>query len=248
MRVEILTDPRMSPKGIRMLEAMAEASPFPVTQSTVYRGAGDILMMYGNGHRVRRQWWLQHRSKGRVCVGWDLGYFEKHQGGMRLTVNEDHPYRMIRPEPATRWDALGIELREDAGAGPALVIGLGDKSCKAYGLRPGEWEWAAMEQMQREGRAAILRPKKARQTKLPPIEEALKGKSLVVCRHSNVAIDACIAGVPVRCEDGAAFALYRHGECPTRDERLGFLRSLAWWNWKPSEAGEAWKYLISRLS
>ena len=105
-----------------------------------------------------------------------------------------------------------------------------------------------MEQMKREGRAAVLRPKKVRHATLPPIEEALKGKSLVVCRHSNVAIDACIAGVPVRCEDGAAFALYRDFERPTRDERLGFLRSLAWWNWKPSEAGEAWKYLISRLS
>ena len=35
------------------------------------------------------------------------------------------------------------------------------------------------------------------------IADVLNGCSVVVCRHSNVAVDACIAGVPVECEGGA---------------------------------------------
>lgn len=254
MRVEILIDSSMSPKGRRMLEAMAQTSPLPVISSATYRGAGDLLMMYGNGHPVRRKWWLQHRQSGRPCVAWDLGYWDKDQGAMRMTVNDDHTHRLIRSEPGARWDARGVELRDDAGDGPALVIGLGDKSCKALGIRPGSWERAAIDRLRGEGRQVAFRPKKPGRV-MPgvpsatgTIEEALAGKSFVVCRHSNVAVDACIAGVPVRCEDGAALALYRHGERPSKERRLEFLRSLAWWNWKPSEAQEAWNYLISRLS
>lgn len=254
MRAEILIDPGMSQKGQRMLRAMVEAAPIPVSVGEFYRGRAEILMVYGNGHPVRRRWWVEHRRRGGRCVGWDLGYWGRDQQLMRMTVDHDHPQRMLRPEPDFRWDAQGIDLREDAADGPAMVVGLGPKSCRALGLKYGEWERATITRLQREGRRVVFRPK--RETDVlrgienvsGPIEEALQGKSLVVCRHSNVAVDACIAGVPVQCEDGAAYALYSKGPAPTTDQRLEFLRSLAWWNWHATEAEEAWKYLISRLS
>jgi hypothetical protein len=72
----------------------------------------------------------------------------------------------------------------------------------------------------------------------------MRGCSLVVCRHSNVAIDACIAGVPVECDDGAAFALYRNGPQPDENARREFLGRLAWWNWggtRPPRRGDSWR-------
>jgi hypothetical protein len=105
----------------------------------------------------------------------------------------------------------------------------------------------------------IYKPKRHGDPPLPgfpmrngPIIDSLRGCSLVVCLHSNVAIDACIAGVPVVCEDGAAAALYtndiRHPVKPTREQRMAFLESLAWWNWLPIEAPKAWAYALDRIS
>jgi hypothetical protein len=50
--------------------------------------------------------------------------------------------------------------------------------------------------------------------------------------------------VPVEIEDGAAKWLYERGAAPTRAQRLDFLCRAAWFNWKLSEMGEAWKFLL----
>jgi hypothetical protein len=118
-----------------------------------------------------------------------------------------------------------------------------------------EWERKTLAALRAAypGRRVVYRPKRPEQLdNLPvataPIEEVLKGASLVVCRHSNVAVDACIAGVPVVCEDGAAAALYgsdlRRPANPGGEERRQFLERLAWWQWKPSEAKLAWQFLL----
>lgn len=78
-----------------------------------------------------------------------------------------------------------------------------------------------------------------------PIDEALRGASLVVCRHSNVAVDACVAGIPVECDDGAAAALYRGNPNPTREQRAEFLRRLTFWEWRPDEAAQAWDWILT---
>lgn len=256
MRVEILTDPNMARRGARMLQAMIEAAPVEISVTEEYRGDCDVLMTYGNGHVIRRPWWFQHRAKGGRCIGWDLGYWQREQGFMRVTIDHDHPQAMIRPEPPERFNACGIKLRNDYRAnGPAVVVGLGKKTLSALGLEKSQWESSAIEKARALELKVVFKPKgnddyRPRKTALAngPIEEVLIGASLVLCRHSNVAVDACIAGVPVICEDGAAFALYSKKQNPTPDERLQFLRSLAWWQWKSTEAPEAWKYLLARLS
>ena len=237
-----------------MLAAMAEASPIPVCVRHSYVGDCELLMTYGIGHPIRRPWWFQHIRNGGHSIGWDLGYWNREEM-MRVTIDADHPHRLIRPEASERFDASGIALREDANPdGPAIVIGLTRKALRAHNMTTLGWEQEAVNRVRAMGKVAKLRLKRPTDPRLYGVEQAtgeiedvLRTASLVVCRHSNVAVDACIAGVPVICEDGASLALYEKNSTPSRDERLGFLRSLAHWQYKPSEAKDAWTFLLSRL-
>lgn len=250
--VEVLTDPAMTGRGREMINALIETCPLKVFVGTQYKGRSDILLTYGTGHPIRRPWWTRHRASGRHCIGLDFGYTP---GYMRATIDHDHPQRLVREEPSDRWEALGIELREDfAPEGPGVVVGLGQKALNVLGLRPLQWEMKAADLIRSKGLIPVHRPKKPRGPFLPAIkvaegsiEQVLKGSALVVCRHSNVAVDACIAGIPVICSDGISYALYSKTPTPTRDERLRFLHSMAYWQWKPSEAAQAWTYLLGRL-
>lgn len=265
MRCELLTDPETFPRGRRMLDAMIAAAPIPTVVRTQYEGDCDVLMLYGAGHPVRRPWWRKHLAAGGRVVAWDLGYWHRRVDNtfhMRCTLDADHPQAFIRPEPAQRWHDQAIDLRDVSRPnGHVLIVGMGPKSNRALSLRPLEWEIRAAKAARAAypGRRIVFKPKRPTDPVIPgfvcdrnSIESALRGASLVVCRHSNVAIDACIAGVPVYCEDGAAAALYGSGSMlepvkPTTEQRLAFLRSLAWWNWRPEEAGKAWGYLIDRM-
>lgn len=183
---------------------------------------------------------------------WDLGYWDRDES-MRVSIDSIHPSEAqlaMAPEGARRDFILREESEPD---GPILLIGIGRKSDTMLGLRPLEWEQRKRSELKARfpGRRIFWRPKGKFFVELSgtkaaygmPIEAAMSGCSLVVCRHSNVAIDACIAGVPVECEDGAAHALYRHGSNPSRQERAEFLRRLSWWNWRPSEAAETWNWI-----
>lgn len=261
--VEIILSPDMVRRGQKILSALICAASSAGVRAIVndsYRKAAPVLMTYGIGHRERRQWVAKHREAGGRVIAWDLGYWDRDVPvafNMRCTIDDDHPWRLIRPEDPGRFDVQGIRLRDDHDpAGPIVLCGLGPKQ-RAYKGIPGQtWEIEKLADLRARfpGRTILYRPKRDEPT-LPgcplavgPIDQVIRGASLVVCAHSNVAVDACIAGVPVECEDGAAFALYRNNLAPSEDERIGFLRSLAWWQWKPHEARHAWKYLLSRLS
>lgn len=268
MRVEILLAPDTCTRGVGMLEAMIAAAPDvgvePVVSRKGFKNDCPVLMTYGTGHPIRRPYWKAQRKRGGRCIGWDLGYWHHRQGDtftMRATLDHDHPSAYMREEPAGRWDSQGIPLREDADPnGPVILVGMGIKAARTHYGRILEWESAKLKTLRARFPAAriLFRPKSYGNKNVilkgvnlgaaGPIETSLKGASLVVCRHSNVAVDACIAGVPVECEDGAALALYRGNPAPTREERLAFMRSLAWWQWKPEEARECWTYLLQRLS
>lgn len=249
---EILIDLPMVGKGQRMLEALADAAPPGSTATRHYSGQHRVLVIYGPGESRRRQIAKTHLQLGGRVVMWDLGYFDRPDG-MRLSVDGMHP----TPEQLLMSPLLGrrsFELREDADpAGPVLLVGLGEKSLPAYRLQPLQWERAAVERIRRRlpGAEIIWRPKGnivrslagVRPEAGGTIEEALRGKSLVVCRHSNVGVDAALAGVPVWCDDGAAAALYSAGPNPTPAQRLQFLHRLSWWNWSPAEAAACWEWV-----
>lgn len=262
---EVLIDHDMVDRGARMIDAMMTHAPksIKIRPTTVYRGDSELLLTYGTGHLIRRPWWKQHRKSGRHCIGLDLGYWNRKSPdplghSMRITIDEDHPQKLIRPEPPERFDNDKIRLREDYRAnGPVILVGLGIKTARALGYSALQWERSKFLQIRAQYPLSriLFRPKRSSDgsirgvmTVAGEIESVLKGASLVVCRHSNVAVDACIAGIPVICEDGAAFALYENNPNPSRAERLEFLRSLAHWQYKPAEASLAWEFILRNLS
>jgi hypothetical protein len=251
--VEVLLDEPMSSRGRRMLDAMIAAAPGPVVTTKAYAGRHQILMMYGAGQERRRLALQLHRARGGRVVTWDLGYWDRGRA-MRLAIDQMHPSaEQLALAPAGVWRST-VNLRSDADpAGPVLLVGLGHKSATLYGLRHLQWERAALARIKAEfpGRQVLWRPKGRAAIPMGgtvlrhgmEIEEALRGCGLVVCLHSNVAVDACLAGVPVQCEAGAALALYAAGRDPAPAERAEFLRRLGFWNWHPGEAGEAWEWI-----
>lgn len=250
---EILIDASVAMRGQRMLKALAAAAPGGADVRANYSGQRRMLVVWGGGRPDRVELLKRHRAAGGITIAWDLAYWDRDHAA-RLGINTLHPTaKQIDKAPAGAG-RREFELREDANPdGPILLVGLGPKSARMLGIAPLHWERKKLAEIRRRfpGRDVLWRPKGTVFQPLDdtsqrfgmPIEEALRGVSLVVCRHSNVAVDACVAGVPVECEDGAAAALYRHGPNPNREERAEFLRKLTWWEWRPSEAAQAWAWI-----
>jgi hypothetical protein len=250
---ELLMDAPMARRGKVMLQALADtAAPGRAELTRAYRGGRRTLVVYGAGLPARRHAVHQHRRQGGRVVFWDLGYWDR-DAAMRLAIDTLHPSAaQLAASPAAARRTH--RLRSDAKAGgPVVLVGVGLKSCELYGLRPLEWERRTLQRLLAEQpqRPVRWRPKGRDVVHLPgaqtsaggAIDDVLRGASLVVCRHSNVAIDACIAGVPVQCEDGAALALYQDNPEPTPEQRADFLARLSWWNWFPAEARAAWQFI-----
>ena len=253
--IELLRARHQSPTGEAMLKAFAAAAREAgdhVVETSKFSGASDWLVLFGVGADVNNRARKAQIARGGRVLLWDLGYIERQKvvGHLRMSINTDHPpqyFDKTRGDPR-RFDALGVPLREDHNPdGPILLIGLGRKS-RAYLGQPN-WEKKTYEALVQRfpGRRIVYRPKGEDDLTLPcakdgttPIAELLRGAALVVCRHSNVAVDATVAGVPFEAQDGAAMWLAARPFTP--ENRLEFLRRLAWWQWKPNEAAQAWAF------
>lgn len=251
---ELLIDPPLISRAADWLVALATANP-AAKVTAGYRGKHRLLVMYGAGLPIRLRALQEHVARGGRVATWDLGYWDRYES-MRLSIDALHPQpEHLAASPNHSRARPNIMSHSVADPdGPILLIGLGPKSCAALGMEPFAWERGRAADLGRRfpGRQILHRAKPgspfepiAGTKRAPggPIEAALRGCSLVVCRHSNVAIDACISGVPVECEDGAAFALYRNGPNPSEAERRDFLARLGWWNWGLAEAAGAWKFM-----
>lgn len=237
MACEIMLDNRDSKRAHKILGAMAEKRECKVTSA--YTGSENLLMIWGYGRIDHAQIVDKHVAAGGRAVLWDLGYFGKHDGYCRLSFDRWHPSPQLIegtvPDPC-RWEQFEIELREDSNRkGRVIIAGMGDKSKRLLHLEG--WE----RKMQRRYPNALVKAKKDRR----PIEQFLKGASLLVCRHSNCAVDSIIAGVPFESVDGAA--MWLKDKPFTTENRLDFLYRLAWWQWKAEEAEQAWTFLEARL-
>ncbi len=229
-----------------------------------YEGESEWLALYGIGDRRYSAARAAHMAKGLPVACWDMGYFGKSRdlsrSHVRVAIDADHvSLKHLDRTPAdhARWTRLGIGMHELFDArGPVVVVGMGIKSREHLGVF--DWEEKALKAAVERfpGRRVIYRAKPSAhgedtvawedRSEAGPINGVLKGASLVICKHSNVAIDACIAGVPVECEAGAPFWLYRSGPAPKLSQRLDFLYRLAWWNWQLSqrEMEQALRFLI----
>lgn len=267
MRVQLCPHVRARP-GARALEAAmldgAQAAGLTVQPGRIDHCPDVVLVLYGAGSLERTAIMREHRRSGGRVVCLDGGYF-----GRRLPANGDY-FRVAidelharpehieaTPDEGSRLARFGIELRDDYNqSGPVIVVGMGPKSRAGLGLRDWEQRTLASAAARFPKHRIIYRRKDGRRLVKPdgvtwphidgatPIPDLLRGASLVIARHSNVSVDACIAGIPVECEDGAARWLYRDGSIQSVERRASFLRRLAWWNWQPREMCEAWKFLM----
>lgn len=248
-----------------MLQALRDNTPVPVRfmQHPLPR-PGSTLILYGLGAADRYGMALRHVENGGTLVCWDMGYWDRKgdQRKLRVSINGLHPpkYVMRGPRPdASRWEASGLQIEQRGDPnGPIVLVGNGPKSNVI-----GAAGWAAGKSREiRErfpNKRIVYRPKPQRphdrgvdfdSVDEGPIDALLARSSLVVCRHSNVAVDACRLGVPVVCDDGAAAAIYPSqldGSQPSTELREDFLHRIAWWQWSHLEAREAWAWLLQTL-
>lgn len=257
MQVEFLI-PTNIRNGEALLRALANAArdygDMPVMRSTL-QSRSPWLVLYGVGAPGQDEARRRQLERGCRLVHWDAPYFTRGRkfGNFRVAIDTDHPQQWLpaTPDDPARWEAHGITLREHYDPqGHIILAGLGKKS-REY-LHAAHWEARKLGELQHRfpGRRIIYRPKpKHPSPSLPgvecdsetPIEKLLRGCALVVSRHSNVSVDAAIAGVPFETEDGAA--VWLQGRPYTLENRLSFLHRLAHWQWNVNEAAQAWAFL-----
>lgn len=247
-RCEYLSAKAQSRNARAILTAMQRVVIGPQTRS--YQGNEKWLMGWGSGFPAHMHALRFHVERGRPVAFWDLGYGYRPERHFRVSLNAHHPTPEQVERTLNHGRSLNYTLRDDRDPdGPILLVGLGKKAKAIY----GNWEVKALARIREEhpGRPIVYRPKPGHPGNLtgllvddsPTIEQALRGKSLVVCRHSNVGVDAAIAGVPVQTDDGVAKWL--EGKPFTPEVRADFLARVAHWQYQPAEAELAWAFLRS---
>lgn len=220
---------------------------------------GDLAVAYGWVHEPI------FRAYGQY-VYWDLGYWnrrpaaEPREGLHRLALHDwDTATHLERGCPGDRLDAFGPRLVEPIRLANqvALIAGMSAKAAMTHGYAGGTWEQGAASELRALNWRPIQRPKVAkRMTALEPIDQALMNCGLLATHHSNCAVDAVVAGVPVWAVKGVGRLVSSDGppacSAPrvlTLRERQGFLADLAYAQWTPAEmrSGEAWAYIRERL-
>jgi hypothetical protein len=234
------------------------------TFRTSFEGVqADVAIAYGwiNGDVLKRY---------PVFAYFDLGYWNRRperapaDGAHRLAFNSwDTAEHMPCGMPFDRFDAANIDLKQwvdgksKALNSVALVAGMSAKSARVHGYKLGEWEREAARVAAHQGWRVVQRPKAPnRDAVQEPIARALLNCGLLVTHHSNCAVDALIAGVPVWAHAGVG-KLVSPTFCPapgaapplTTAGRRAVLADVAYAQWTVAEmrAGDAWAFMREYL-
>lgn len=253
MDIVCLSGPRNHQK--RIAEAMAQG----------IRAAGDSLVTGVKADGCVAYGWKGWRSYQRfpAFAYADLGYWQR-DAYYRFAVNGWSPERYVRQGlPSSRFERLGLRVKPWRTGGTEIIVaGSTAKACADHGIVYQSWERRAVEQLKGCGRPVVYRPKPSDTAAASiggvpmdrrPIGEALASAYAVVTHHSNTAVDALLAGIPVHCETGAAAAfsvpLDRIADAPLLEGREQFLFDVAWLQWTLGEmrTGECWKHLRQYL-
>lgn len=250
----------------RMLAASAPDVGISLQVTPEYLGGSEWLLLWGPGNPARAEALKRHVMAGGRVLAFDLAYWQRNQK-VRVSFDAPHPQRFVMRKtlPSDRFVNDGVVLTNDWDPdGPIVIAGLGEKARVQYGAGTvDEWEADMMRACSaRWQRRIVYRPKKADSpvprwashvSREPVVDDALRGASLVITWHSNVAVDAIRIGIPVVCRDGAAAAVCPgaigsdHRPMP-EEWRRKFLGNLAWFQWRPDEAPALWRFATEMLS
>lgn len=259
LKVACLTDHRLS-RYRRIAEAMSAGIQRCGDTAVIADVRGklppaDAAVMWG---------WKRHAllEQYRQFVYADLGYWGRDHYS-RVCVNGWSPDQYVRDGLASnRFDRLGLSIKPwRTGGTEILIAGCSPKSAADHGLGYMAWEMKVAAALKDCGLKVMYRPKPNDRMKRPikgvcyderPISEALAAAFAVVTHHSNVAVDALLAGLPVHCEIGAAACmsvpLDRINEAKEPEGRAQFLHDVAWLQWTLDEmrSGECWAHMKER--
>lgn len=227
----------------------------------------DAAVFYGLSSHLDKVFKV-YREKS-VAVYIDLGYWQrrinsKYDGYHKVSVNNRHPtaYFQNRQHDAARFKSLGIEIQPWREGGTSILLaGMSAKASQAEGFATEQWERNAARTIRIGTKMPIYYRPKPSWTGARIIQGTLFQRNLelaqafhdchaVVTHHSNVAVDAVLAGVPVFCTEGVASLM----GCtdltkilqPVRpDGREQWAADLAWTQFTPTEManGLPWRVL-----
>jgi len=208
--------------------------------------------------------WKRHLTLERYprFIYADLGYWHR-ESHYRFSINGWSPDRYVKAGLSdSRLSGFGVSVKPWRSSGDEIVIaGSTAKSCAEHGFSYMGWERRVAEALQDCGKRVVYRPKpKDKNARLMegfgyddrPLAEALKSAWAWVTHHSNSAIDALTAGVPVHCATGAAAAfsvpMDQIADPPLLEGREQFLADVAWLQWTLDEmrSGQAWAHMKER--
>jgi hypothetical protein len=206
----------------------------------------------------------------------DLGYFgrditqtkDPSKAYYKIAVNYWHPTEYFQ-NVRHKSDRFGIfkyvikPMR--TGGDHILMAGIGPKSSVLYDIKHQSWDTWAIEELNKYTTMPIwYRAKPNHADKfhsIPgskwsdprlPLLKVLNKAWAVITRHSNVAVDGLINGIPCFVADGVCLKLglidlskITKPHLPSIDERLQFCCDLAYtqWNIKEITRGETWRHL-----
>lgn len=260
-----------SSRSRHIAHAMATGCDAIGLQAQMVKGfdhvAGDVCVAYG---WARPDLFQAYRTTGGHYVYVDLGWWDRKPPGKplagfhKLVVDGREPDAYFRRNhPDDRWKAQGIEIRPWTKSGRHMLIaGMSAKSAGTRGWQPHEWEVGMVELLQAiTPRPIVYRPKPSWPDARPipgtiysppedKVEVALRDCWMAVTLHSNVAVDALIAGIPINAKEGVAREFstpLNRLEHPTyRDDRAALMADIAYCQWSIQEmmSGAAWRHLL----
>lgn len=228
----------------------------------------DVAVFYGFNRAILDG----YKAAGKKAIYVDLGYWQREgqTGHHKLGINSRHPtaYFQKRKHPDDRWRRLnvGIQPWKPEGRGAVIVAGMSGKGANAEGFAPEQWERETVQLLKRHTSRPIIYRPKPNWVGARPIEGAefqrgdsqgrdvptilRHGVHAVVTHHSNVAVEALLAGVPIFCVEGIMtplaltnFARIENTIHPEGREQWAYDAAYTQWTIAEMTAGTAWRHL-----
>lgn len=226
----------------------------------------DLVVTWGLGNPATLDQMRRLNARGVNVVGFDIGYWQRGRPSrkFRFSVNAAHPQATVMALDAPARPGTP-PLRSDwSPEGRVVIVGMGYKSADTYGEARGEWERKTLKRVLEiyPAERIVFKPRPVGgipslpdiRTDTRHVTEVLRGAAVAICRHSNVAVDAIVAGVPAVADDGAAAAICPHvlteGLKPLDTAlRSRFLANLSWYQWTSEELRSAatWRAILERV-